>query len=162
MQSVVISRCRDGDSWLWFICGQALLRFRRHWPLSLAGLCARAALSLLTPLSPLLMLQLGMGPSWAASSWIRRMTSLCGRLRLISLDSLGRCSRGSLDLAWFLMAGPARRAVPALRSADVLDGDGSSAALDVPTDAIERSFHAVCPLCSADNILIMLIRATLQ
>ena len=61
------------------------------------------------------------------------------------------------------MAGPARRAVPALRSADVvLDGDGGFAALDVPTDAIERIFHAVCPLCSADNILIMLIRATLQ
>ena len=38
-------------------------------------------------------------------------------------------------------AGPARRAVPALRSADVvLDGDGGFAALDVPTDAIERIF----------------------
>ena len=42
-------------------------------------------------------------------------------------------------------AGPARRAVPALRSADVLDGDGSSTALDVPTDAIERSFSRGMP-----------------
>ena len=61
--------------------------------------------------------------------------------------ALGAVFGESLDFAWSL-AGPARRAVPALRSADVLDGDGSSAALDVPTGAIERSFS-----CGVSSLL---------